>query len=490
MKGVLKVTLWLCSIAIFVLLMSSCSEIQDAPNIFEEESTFYEETTESHFSTEESVFDEGTTEPHFSEGESTSGEEITAPHFHLYGIWKIIKDPTLNEEGLKERTCSECGQKKEEAIPSLASQGLAYKINEDGKTCTITGRGTCADSVLKFPSVIDGYRVTSIGEKAFYYDSGKVSSIVIPEGIERIEDDAFGGCFFLSDVQLPKSLLSIGDYAFECCADLVSVELPENLESLGKGAFDACYGLKTVNIPKGITQIEDCTFRECRALAEIVLHDGITSIGHSAFYDCSSLISITIPNGVTEILISTFASCDALQTVCLPDTIQSIGNNAFADCFFLTDITLPNGLESIGDAAFDECYRLENITIPNSVTHIGSDAFNACAAVQVVNEVCYVGNWAVGLYDDDLSVYTLREGTVGIADCLFSFCIYLKNITIPESVKYIGRHTFFQCIDLNQIVFGGTKEQWNAIEKHPDWDITTRSYTVHCADGDIEVQNQ
>ena len=474
MKNILKVVFLLCLTAILALSMASCNESQGASNTFDGESTS----------------SEGMTEPHFSEGESTSPEETAEPHFHAYGIWTIIKEPTLNEEGLKERTCFECGQKKQEAISPLASQGLAYEINEDGETCTITGRGTCTNAVLKFPSVIDGYRVTSIGEKAFYYDSGKVSSIVIPEGIERIEDDAFGGCFFLSSVQLPKSLLSIGDYAFECCADLVSVELPENLESLGKGAFDACYGLKTVNIPKGITQIEDCTFRECRALAEIVLHDGITSIGHSAFYDCSSLISITIPNGVTEILISTFASCDALQTVCLPDTIRSIGNNAFADCFFLTDVTLPNGLESIGDGAFDECYRLKNITIPNSVTHIGSDAFNACAAVQVVNEVCYVGNWAVGLYDDDLSLYTLREGTVGIADCLFSFCIYLKNITIPESVKYIGRHTFFQCIDLNQIVFGGTMDQWNAIEKHPDWDTTTQSYTIHCTDGEIAKTKQ
>ncbi len=474
MKSIFKVFILLCLTAIFVLLMASCNENQGSSNTLEGETTSSIETTASQFSGEE----------------STAPAETTEPHFHAYGIWTIIQEPTLNDAGLKERTCFECGHKKEEAIPPLASQGLTYKVNEDGKTCTITGRGTCTNTVLKFPSVIDGYRVTSIGEEAFYYDSGKVSSIVIPEGIERIERDAFGGCFFLSNVQLPNSLLSIGDYAFGSCADLVSIALPENLESLGKGAFDACYGLKTVSIPKGITQIKDCTFRECRALAEIVLHDGITSIGHSAFYDCSSLISITIPNGVTEILISTFASCDALQTVCLPDTIRSIGNNAFADCLFLTDITLPNGLESIGDGAFDECYRLENITIPNSVTHIGSDAFNACAAVQVVNEVCYVGNWAVGLYDDDLSVYTLREGTVGIADCLFSFCIYLKNITIPESVKYIGRHTFFQCIDLNQIVFGGTMDQWNAIEKHPEWDITTRSYTVHCTDGDIKVQNQ
>ena len=458
MKSILKVIFLLCLTAILALSMASCNERQDASDTLD--------------------------------GESTSTVETTEPHFHVYGVWTITREPTLNEGGSRERTCSECGQKKEEAIAPLASQGFAYEVNEDGKTCTITGRGTCTDRILKFPSVIDGYRVTSIGEKAFFIDSGLVSRIVIPEGVERIEEDAFGQCFCLSNVQLPASLLSIGDFAFDSCADLVSIELPENLESLGDGVFDGCYRLETVNIPKGITKIGDCTFRECRALTEIVLHDGITAIGHSAFYDCSSLKSITIPNGVTVILTSTFASCDVLQTVRLPDTVRSIGNNAFADCLFLTDITLPNGLESIGDGAFDECYRLENITIPNSVTHIGSDAFALCGALQVVNNIYYVGNWAVGLDDDGVSVYTLREGTVGISDCLFTSCIYLKDITIPESVKHIGRYAFFQCIDLKQILFGGTMDQWNAIEKHPEWDITTRSYTVHCTDGDIKVQNQ
>lgn len=458
MKSAFKVFVSLCLTAILALSMASCNEHQDETDTLD--------------------------------GESTSLVETTEPHFHSYGIWKVIKEPTLNEDGLKERICSECGEKKEEAIPPLASQGLAYEVNEDGKTCTITGRGTCTNQILKFPSVIDGYRVTGIGEKAFYYDSGFVSSIVLPEGIEQIGEDAFGGCVLLSGVQLPKSLLSIGDSAFGFCGNIVSIKLPENLEYLGSGAFEACYELETVNIPKGITQIGNSTFRECRALAEIVLHDGITSIGHSAFYDCSSLKSITIPNGVTEILISTFAMCNALQTVRLPDTIRSIGNNAFAGCFYLTDITLPNGLESIGDDAFNECFRLENIAIPNSVTHIGSDAFNACAAVQVANKIGYVGDWAVGLYDDGLSNYTVREGTVGVADCLFTYCIYLKSITLPETVKHVGRYALFQCIDIYQVMFGGTKDQWNAMERHPDWDTTTRSYTVHCSDGDIKVQNQ
>ena len=59
------------------------------------------------------------------------------------------------------------------------------------------------------------------------------------------------------------------------------------------------------------------------------------------------------------------------------------------------------------------------------------------------------------------------------------------SITIPNSVKSIGDHAFYNCSKLKSIIFEGTKAQWNAIEKGEDWDANTGNYTVHCTDGDI-----
>lgn len=62
----------------------------------------------------------------------------------------------------------------------------------------------------------------------------------------------------------------------------------------------------------------------------------------------------------------------------------------------------------------------------------------------------------------------------------------LIKITIPVTVKTIGKYAFHSCRNLKDIVFGGTKAQWEAIEKGECWDEGVTHYTVHCSDVDIE----
>lgn len=63
--------------------------------------------------------------------------------------------------------------------------------------------------------------------------------------------------------------------------------------------------------------------------------------------------------------------------------------------------------------------------------------------------------------------------------------VNLESIQIPNSVTSIGDEVFFYCENLTDIIFNGTKIQWNAIKKGDNWDKGTGNYTVHCTDGDI-----
>ncbi len=52
-----------------------------------------------------------------------------------------------------------------------------------------------------------------------------------------ISSNAFGDCGNLTNILIPDSITSIGDYAFENCSGLASVTIPDSVTSIGGGAF-------------------------------------------------------------------------------------------------------------------------------------------------------------------------------------------------------------------------------------------------------------
>ncbi len=52
-----------------------------------------------------------------------------------------------------------------EITPVPSSEGLAYEVNEDGKTATITGIGTCTATEIVIGTEIEGYTVTAIAQE-------------------------------------------------------------------------------------------------------------------------------------------------------------------------------------------------------------------------------------------------------------------------------------------------------------------------------------
>lgn len=64
-------------------------------------------------------------------------------------------------------------------------------------------------------------------------------------------------------------------------------------------------------------------------------------------------------------------------------------------------------------------------------------------------------------------------------------CKDIQSVTISENVTSIGDGAFAGCENLIEIIFNGTKEQWEAIEKGSCWDYNTGDYVVRCTDGEI-----
>lgn len=92
--------------------------------------------------------------------------------------------------------------------------------------------------------------VTTIGTKAFYYNE-QLQSVVLPENLEIIEDEAFQGAG-LTTLSLPLSLQTIGYSSFFVCSNLESIVIPGNVQSVGSYAFRSCENLKEFFYPANL----------------------------------------------------------------------------------------------------------------------------------------------------------------------------------------------------------------------------------------------
>ena len=196
-----------------------------------------------------------------------------------------------------------------------------------------------------------------------------LSSVVIPDSVISIADNAFMGCDELITVIFPRSLTSIGDNAFRGCTSLESVDLPDSVTSIGKSAFRDCTSLESVDLPDSIEYLERMAFRGCTTLQSIDLPDSITCVKKSLLSGCTSLSSVSIPKSVTSIEEFAFNECRSIESIDIPDFVVSIGDNAFSDCESLEVITIPDSVSRLGSQVFFGCSKLETAFISISLEY-------------------------------------------------------------------------------------------------------------------------
>lgn len=100
--------------------------------------------------------------------------------------------------------------------------------------------------------VIVDRRVTVIKKRTFKNCKLILKSVILRDGVTRIEDGAFFGCRSLVFIQLSRQLQFIGKLAFADCISLEAIFLPPTLRKIESYAFDACESLRIFKLPCGI----------------------------------------------------------------------------------------------------------------------------------------------------------------------------------------------------------------------------------------------
>lgn len=375
---------------------------------------------------------------------------------------------------------------------------VSFVVSSEGVLTEVNGINE-NNKVIEIPSTVNGIQVLAIGDQVFTNNT-YVEKIVFPDSVTTLGYKMCYGCSNLKEVVLPDSVTVIPDYSFEKCGQLTQVNMPKSLVQIRYNAF-AESGIEEFIAPQSLKEIWGYAFQSCSKLKNVALAS-INSIGDSAFENCSSLEEINLPDSLKELGTYVFSGCEILNKIRMPQNPINISNNAlygtgyyndssnwengilYADGYLLCSsddlssfqevnvkegtiviasnafskgakninkITLPEGLLQIGTTAFSSLYSLDEINIPSSVRSIG---YNAFASTKIASNKenwndngVYIDNWLVLVDSIKLDSFTVKEGTIGIADgkdtSLFpTKAQAAKSLILPESLKYIGVRSF------------------------------------------------
>lgn len=429
----------------------------------------------------------------------------------------------------------ESGEKK---IKRVQAEWLGYELSDDETYYTCTGFGASQGKKVIIASDIGGIPVTHIGSNAFQYCSTPIS-IIIPNSVTNINGSTFRYCYSLKNITIPASVTS-GSVRFNYCTALESIEVEDDSPKYksidgnlynkdGTSLYQYALGKKDTSftVPETVSYIQGGAFEGCLYLKDLNIHGGaLTTIRDNAFNDCESIKNITIGN-VNRIGKWAFGYCYNLENITISSAVTSIDPFAFYKCYsiknFIVDadnpeyeaidgslytkinkyqtkylwryasgkkddsFTIPDSVTTIAQQAFNWSLSLKNVIIPDSVTKVGSYAFSYCDNLESVtmgNSVKVISHYAFENCSK-LANINLPDSLTFIGDLAFSECS-LTSITIPSSVNYIGKWGL-NCRKLNNIIFKGTVEQWNAISLGEDWNLNVPATYVQCTDGQVAL---
>ncbi len=357
---------------------------------------------------------------------------------------------------------------------TIVSGGLKFETNADG-TCTLTGYFTNAPTgELSIPATVNAgeaeYEVTAVGDRAF------------------------SGCYRLTSLIVPASVLKIGNDAFdECPLSEIKFEDSDSPISLGTQTVNGSstglfYGSTLTslyigrNVDSGYSPFRQSIIRE------LTIGEGMSRIPESMFLNCFDLLTIKVLRATPPTL-----SSNSFNTTAYNNALVEVPASAVAQYKRVwtgfkyimgddteqqsrtIDVLRPGGLEGVISSDF-----VANVTTLKLRGYInGSDiatlnsSFPSVRSLDLSEVSIFSGGDAY--YSKDGVSYTTAANTLGgywsygmallesvelpsdlkaIGDYAFAEKLRIRAVELPRSVQSIGAYAFTGCNALESVELG------------------------------------
>lgn len=320
----------------------------------------------------------------------------------------------------------------------LDEQGALYRVCDDGLHLV-----RMLDPEAR--SLVVDPEATVIDARALF-KHGKLEAVELPEGLLRIEDEAFSGCGGLSHVGVPESLVHIGSEAFYETA-IEEFRVPRWLTEIGPRALVTC-GSRHVDAASTLHHVEvDPDNVRFRREPGIVLER--IGEGRDRVVLCTDDVDeVRVPETVTEIAPYAFNGARNVKRLYLSEAVRNVGIRGLAvGCRLeLIHIDLEDSVcgETAVDVRFPDTDRSRQqmmlaLGVPDFV-NVEAIMGHYDAAVVNANSFDAESSRGMGLYEQAARILARLKKPVYLSDVNRSMCDQVLERGIESICVEAARH--------------------------------------------------
>ena len=230
-----------------------------------------------------------------------------------------------------------------------------------------------------------------------------------------------------SEFVVPEGVTVICKHTFFLCDRLTRIVLPASLEKMENNPFSGCSKLELVNNSKAYFIKDDVIYNGFKTSAvgtlnkikskRLVILDGVKTINRNSFWNCKGIECIVFPESLNDIGYNPFVGCsnihfesnspyykvvdgvlynkDMSKVVCYPswkavghvkllDSVRTLERGAFSGCDKMTGLDLHN-VNIVNKSCFTNCSSLKSLYCSDLITYVGEWAFAYCSSLEEVS---------------------------------------------------------------------------------------------------------
>lgn len=300
------------------------------------------------------------------------------------------------------------------------------------------------------------------------YTEGDFSYRFTNEGVVLVDWKNWGEELVLSTLKVPNALggkpvVGIGAGVFEASqsgtfTDRLEIIIPEGVVFLEEGALAGCSKASIIYLPATLETIPEGSMIHIRA--EITFPQG------NPFFVMNE--GFLIDTRTDTLLYSTPYSSEKEVP-----TVTHLGKHCLDNWLIgKTDVLLPDSISAISTGVFYDLPDLENVVLPAKLATMDSYSFNATGIKELAIPPTITQIPAYCFVDCALTSISIPNGVERIGEYAFYYNWELTEVTLPESVQFVGYNAFPEECDiftLNPDTHFETLEEYQVRDPEGEW---------------------